>query len=293
MTKAKSISLKTKIALTIGMILWASAFVGIRAGLEGYTPGGLALMRFIVASICMFIICLFLPKRNKIKTSDICWLIILGAIALGIYHVALNQGELTVPAGTASFLISQSPVMTTILAVIFLKERLTLLCIVGMAISVFGVVLIMLGGDAQFKFDMGVFYVLLSAFAGSVYSVLQKIFLKKYHVIEVTAYVIWGATLALLIYLPGLSDQISNASMTATLAVIYLGIFPAAIAYVAWSYALAEMPASRAANFLYFMPLISTLLGWLCLGEIPLWTSLLGGLVALSGVWVVNHSYRK
>jgi drug/metabolite transporter (DMT)-like permease len=293
MSQSSAISLRTKLALVIAMVLWASAFVGIRAGLESYTPGVMALFRFMVASVCMFVIYLFLPKRNRIHIRDIVWLIILGAVTLGIYHVSLNTGEKTIPSGTASFIISQSPVITTLFAVLFLKERPSLLCLGGMAISVVGICIIMFGGSAQVSFDIGAIFVLISAIAGSVYSTLQKIFLKKYHVIEVTAYVIWGATLALLIYLPQLPHEVANASITATLSVIYLGIFPAAIAYVAWSYALAEMPAVRASNFLYFMPLISTLLGWMLLSEIPLWTSLAGGLLALLGLWVVNHSYRR
>jgi drug/metabolite transporter (DMT)-like permease len=287
-----SISFKVKIALTIAMVLWASAFVGIRAGLQGYSPGALALFRFVIASVCMYFIYMRLPQRNKMHYTDMIWLLILGAVAIGIYHVSLNYGEILVPSGTASFIISQSPVITTLLAIVFLRERLTVYGFAGMAISVFGVALIMLGGNAEIKFQVENFYILIAAVMGSLYSVLQKPFLKKYHAIEVTAYVIWGATLPLLFYLPELTQQITRASSAATIATIYLGIFPAAIAYVAWSYALTEMPASRASNFMYFMPVVSTLLGWLCLSEVPLWITLLGGSVALFGLWVVNQSYH-
>jgi drug/metabolite transporter (DMT)-like permease len=292
MSNSTLISFKSKLALTIAMILWASAFVGIRAGLQSYSPGALALFRFTIASVCMYFIYMRLPNRSKMELTDIIWLLMLGAVAIGIYHVSLNYGELLIPSGTASFIISQSPVITTLLAIIFLRERLTFFGILGMAISVFGVALIMFGGNADLKFQVENFYILLAALMGSLYSVLQKPFLKKYHAIEVTAYIIWGATLPLLYYLPELTHQISHASTAATWATIYLGIFPAAIAYVAWSYALKEMPASRASNFMYFMPIVSTLLGWLCLSEIPLWISLVGGCVALMGLWLVNQSYH-
>jgi drug/metabolite transporter (DMT)-like permease len=292
MSRSVAISFNVKIALTIAMVLWASAFVGIRAGLQSYSPGALALFRFVIASVCMYFIYMRLPNRNKIALPDILWMLALGAVAVGIYHVALNYGEILVPSGTASFIVSQSPVITTILAIIFLRERLTIYGFMGMAISVLGVTLIMLGGHAEFKFQIENFYILIAAVMGSVYTVLQKPFLKKYHAIQVTVYIIWGATLPLLFYLPELTQQITKASYTATWATIYLGIFPAAIAYVAWSYALNEMPASRASNFMYFMPVISTLLGWLCLSEVPLWISLFGGCIALFGLWLVNQSYH-
>lgn len=84
-----------------------------------------------------------------------------------------------------------------------------------------------------------------------------------------------------------------QASWTATLVIVYLGIFPASIGYIAWSYALARIPASRAVSFLYFMPFVATLLGWLWLSEVPKLLSVFGGVVAIFGVWLVNQSYAK
>jgi len=293
MHNTSSISVKIKIALAVAMILWASAFVGIRAGLHGYSPGVLALLRFLVASVCMFFIYLRLPSRNNINRRDICRLLLIGAVTLGCYHVPLNYGEQSVSSGIASFVISQSPILTTIFAILFLGERLSLYGLLGMTISFSGMILILLGQGDGIKLDIGIFYILLAAISGSIYSVLQKTFLKKYHAIEVTTYLVWGGTLALLIYLPALSAEVLHAPTHATLAVVYLGVFPGAIAYLAWGYALASMPASRATNFLYFMPIMATLLGWMCLGEVPVLFSLLGGVIALLGVWIVNESYHK
>ncbi|MEO8401796.1 MAG: EamA family transporter, partial [Gammaproteobacteria bacterium] len=286
-------SLKTKIALFLAVTLWASAFVGIRAGLEGYTPGGLALLRFIIASFCMLIIYFRLPQRTAICWGDKGLLLLVGMFGVGCYNIALNYGEIAVSSGIASFIISLSPIVTLIFAILFLRESISLNMVVGTIISIIGVGLIMLSKTNQFDFHLGVFYVLIASIIGGAYSVLQKPFLKKHHAIEVTAYIMWGATILLLIYAPDALRDIKTASYQATFSVIYLGIFPAAIGYIAWSYGLKEVPASQAVNFLYFMPLIATFLGWVCLGEIPTWLSLVGGLVALFGVWVVNHPRER
>jgi drug/metabolite transporter (DMT)-like permease len=289
MQKPTLFSIKTQIALIIAIFLWSSAFVGIRLGLQGYSPGALALLRFLIAAVCMFFVFIRKPRRSQIPPKDLFLLVLFGALGLGGYNVALNYGELTIPSGIAGFMVSQSPLITMVVAVFFLREKFSSQVLLGILISIVGVALISIGESDHFKFDLGLLYMFFATLLNAFYSVLQKPFLRKYHAIDVTVYIIWGAALALLIFLPDLLHDMKHASHAATWAAIYLGIFPAAIAYIAWSYALAAIPASRAVSFLYFMPVIATFLGWLCLGEIPVMLSLAGGFVALFGVWVANH----
>ncbi len=287
------LSLKTKIALAVAIILWSSAFVGIRMGLKGYSPGSLALFRFLIASICMGLIYLKWSNKNKFSKKDLLLLFLFGAIGIGGYHVFLNYGEISIPSGIASFIVSQSPLISMFFAIAFLRESFSPGAMVGALISIIGVGLISIGESDHFKFDIGILFMLIATLLSGLYSVLQKPFLKKYHAIDVTVIIIWGCTLVLLVYLPSLLRDIKTASMSATIAVVYLGIFPAAIAYIAWSYALARMPASQCVSFLYFMPVIATVLGWLCLGEVPVVLSLFGGMIALLGVWIANRSFAK
>ncbi len=284
---------KTKIALFVAILLWASAFVGIREGLKEYSPEGLALLRYLIASVFIGIVYFRLPARNHIPYKDICALLIIGALGIGAYSITLNYGELVISSGMASFIISQSPIITTICAMIFLGERLNFLRVMGFLISVMGVVLIAFGEVGGFKWNASITYILLATFLGGCYSILQKPFLKKYHAIEATTYVIWGGTLFLLMYTPKLHHDLLGASVVTTLTITYLGIFPAAIGYIGWNYALAEIPASRAVSFLYFMPFLAMILGWVLLGEVPILLSVGGGIVAMLGVWLVNQSYHK
>ena len=136
---------------------------------------------------------------------------------------------------------------------------------------------------------MGSLFVFIAAISTSIYFVVQKPMLVKYSSLEVVTYAIWFGTLTMLPGLHGIREEMADASMVSTVSVVYLGVFPAVVAYVAWSYVLSRMPASRAATFLYVVPVLSILLGFLLINEMPTIVSLVGGGVVLSGVFVVNR----
>jgi len=282
---------RTLIAIGVTLFFWASGFAGIRAGLSAYAPGHLALFRFLVASAVLAVYALVI-RMPLPKARDLPAILLLGFLGVTVYHVALSHGEVTVTAGAASLLIGSGPVFTGLLATLFLGERLKAWGWLGIATSFSGVALIALGEGEGVSFDPGAFLILLAALGISLYFVFQKPFLKKYSAVQFAAYTIWAGTLVMLIYLPGLAPAVRSAPLGATLAVVYLGVFPAALAYVSWSYALSRSPASIAASFLYLSPVLAGLIAWVWLREVPAVLSLAGGGLSLCGVVLVNTRGR-
>lgn len=288
----KSLSARGYVAIAVTLLLWASAFAGIRAALRGYQPGQVALLRFLVASAVLAgygaATRMRLPARR-----DLPGIALMGVLGITIYQVALNYGEVSVNAGSASFLVAAAPGITAILAVVFLHERLRTLGWVGTATAFAGVGLIAFGNGEGFSLQPGALLVLLAAVVTSLYFIIQKRFLGRYSAIAITTYGIWLGTIPMLVFAPGLAQQVQAAPLSSTLAILYLGVFPAATAYVTWAYALSLAPASRAASFLFLSPLLATAIAWLWLGESLGPLALLGGALVVVGVVLVNTRGRE
>ena len=288
---------RTWMAIAGVLLLWASAFAGIRAGMrltptggigaDGYGPGELALLRFATASVALALYGLATRMRLPAR-SDLPGIGLAGLLGISIYHVALNFGEVTVQAGAASLLISAAPVFTALLSTILLQGRLTRVGWGGILLAFAGVALIALSGGGGLRFTPGALLILLAAVVTAAFFILSKKSLRRYTALEFTSYAIWAGTLPLFIFLPDLIRQFHTAAPPATVAVIYLGIFPAAIAYVLWNYALSRMPASLLSSFLYLSPVIASFIAWVWLGEVPSPLTILGGAIAILGVILVQ-----
>lgn len=288
------ILLAATIALTL--LLWASAFPAIRVALRGgekyggYSPEHIALGRYLVASLVLGIVALV--RRFSLPTrGDWPAIFAMGFLGFSVYNVALNKGEVLISAGVASFLINTAPVWTLLLATIFLRERLSFLGWTGIAISFGGIGLLALGEQhAQSAQDglRGALLVLLAALAASGYTILQKHYLKKYDALPLISSVIWAATALLLVFAPGLTHAVQHASREATISIVYMGVFPAALAYVLWAWILARVPIALAVSFIYVVPVLTTAISWLWLGETLSSRAFVGGIIALCGVVLVN-----
>jgi drug/metabolite transporter (DMT)-like permease len=279
-------------AAILTAILWASAFPGIRAALPHYSPFHVALIRYTAASIVLVVYALFTRMRLP-RWQDLPRFFLLGLIGIAYYNVALNGGEVRVPSAEASFLVASAPIFMAGEALLFLKERIRLGGWAGIALSCAGIAIITVSQMTEFHADMWALLVLSAALAQSIYSIGQKSLLSRYSAFECTAYAIWTGTIVLLIFSPGLLTEIRFAPLAATGAAIYLGVFPGALGYVCWAYALSRLPGATAASFLYIIPLIAIGIAWLWLGEEPSFLALWGGLFVLAGVVLVNTSKQK
>jgi drug/metabolite transporter (DMT)-like permease len=287
-----SIPPKAALAAAITVVFWGSAFPGIEAGLDAYEPGQLALLRYLFASATIGAVAVTRSFRLP-HTRDLPGIAVLGTLGFTIYHGALNYGQVSVTAGSASFLVQTAPIFATLLAVVFLGERLSLKGWIGIAVSFSGAGLIAVGEADGLRFEPGAGLVLGAAFAGASYFTLQKTYLDRYTPLEITAYAMWVGTLIMaLTWGAALPAQVAAAPADATLAVAYIGVLPGALAYVTYAYVLSHLPVAQTTSLLYLVPLVALPVAWVWRGEVPTATAVAGGLLALAGVALVQHDHR-
>jgi len=287
--------------LIVGMsvVFWAFAFPLIIVALEELNPENLAILRLFIASLIFFVYyVLKKPRFSALHKPDIPWLFLLGFIGISVYHLGLNYGEQYVSAGTASLIIATIPLFVVILASIFLKETITLLKAAGILISLIGVITISLWGTPGITIEItylsAAAAVLLASIVGAMYTIAGKKFMKRYDPLSLTAYAFLFGNLGLLVFVrPLFFEQVMNLSWQVWLSVIYLACFPTVLSYTFWYTALEVRPASELTVYLYFIPVISTLVSVLFFGESITLFYLFGGFLVIFGLYIVNKKKKK
>ncbi len=282
-------------AVACTLVFWASAFVAIRHLGHDFTPGSLSLGRLLVAAVCLAVVAL---SRDVLRPTrrEILPIVLIGLLWFGVYNVALNAGEEKVDAGTAAMLVQVSPVLIALLAAIFLSERFTIYLGIGLALAFGGVALIAFAtspDDESGKGDLiGVLLCLVSAVAYSISLILQKPLVRRISGVQVTWMACTIGAISCLPFAGDLVTQARDAPASSIWWLIYLGVFPTAIAFSTYAFALKHMSASSLGVTTYLVPPITIVMGVVFLSEAPPTMAYAGGALALVGVAVARRKPR-
>ncbi|MBT9945910.1 DMT family transporter [Staphylococcus aureus] len=270
------------------IILWGSAFPIIKIALNDFSAESLSAFRLILATIILlpFVIIKKLPTP---ELRDIPVIFILGFCGFVIYHTALNFGETLISAGISGILVSTTPIFSSALAYMFLKEHFSKWNWLSSLVAFIGISIISISKDDYTTINvLGVFIILLASFSESLYFTFQKKYTEKYGFIAFTLYTIMASSPFMLIFIPEIINDIHGATFTSIVSVLYLAIFPTIIPYVLLAYIVKSVGVSDATMSLYLTPIVSLLLSYLLLDELPTTLAIIGGIITLLGVSLSN-----
>ncbi|MFF9349754.1 DMT family transporter [Streptomyces sp. NPDC014734] len=268
------------------VLLWASAFVSIRSAGAAYSPGALALGRLLAGSLALGTLVLLRREGFPPRAAwpGILWS---GLLWFGLYTVVLNRAERLVDAGTAAMVVNIGPLLIALLGARVLGEALPRRLLAGMAVSFAGAVVVglsMSGNDDASVPGVGLCVLAAVAYAAGV--VGQKPALRHGSALQVTTFGCLVGTVGCLPFSGSLVSEAAGAPLSATLNMVYLGLFPTALAFTTWAHALARTTAGRMGATTYAVPALVVAMSWLLLGEVPAPLAVVGGVLCLAGVAV-------
>ena len=270
------------------MLLWPSTYVAIRAAGPAFAPGALALLRLGIGAVILGVV-VVIRREPWPSGRDLARIIASGAMLFGLYSIAVNIGEQGVDAGTAALLINVGPVLIAVGGGWLLREGFPRRLVIGLLVAFAGAAVVGISSSAGSSASTaGVLWCLAAAVGWAVGVVLQKPVLERVSGLQVTFLACaTGAAMCL----PWAGDLISDLHRAPAQPIwlgLYIGVFPTAVAYSTWAYALRHTSAGRLAVVTYVMPAVTIALSWLFLREVPAALALAGGVLCIAGVLIAQ-----
>ena len=291
MVSTERLDARALVCIAIALVTWSSAYAAIAYALASFTPGEVAFSRLAIGSLCFA--GLLAAKRVPLPSRrDWPRLALLGLIGLTTYHVCLNWAETRIASGTAAILICLVPAATAAVSALWLRERLSLRTWIGLAVALAGTVLVVFASGQKVEADPKALLVLVCVLASAIYFVGQKPLFARSSTLAVTAFTFFAGTLGCLPFAGGLPHALATAPWSHVAALLWLGIAPSFIGYLAWNVAVHRASASRVSSFIYLSPPIALVIGWVWLHEVPGAMELAGGAVVIGGVVLANMRRR-
>jgi len=275
------------------IFIWGISFIATKYTLGEIKPLVIILFRQIIGVIVLVLFALRTKKSFIITLKDLRWLAIFSFIATIHLWIQITGLEYT-SASNTGWIIGTTPIFMLILSQIFFKEKITSLQLVGIILSFFGLFLLVSKGDftsINLISNKGDLLVLISAFTWAIYSLVGKKITLNFSPLMTIIYLF----LIMTIYIAPFTinreniNAVIHLSYSVWLAIIFLGIFCSAVAYVLWAQAMNEMPASKVGVFLYVQPFITFFAAWILLNEHITFLTMLSGIIIVGGVVLVNR----
>ena len=282
-----------RIAATVALVLaWGSTFAAVKVGLEHAPPVLFGGLRSIVGGAVIVVVALLRSGAPRLRESWPAYAV-LTLLNVVLFFTLQTLAILELPSGLAAVLIYLQPVLTGVLAAPLLGESLTWVKVAGLLVGFAGIVVVSAGALSGHVSGLGVAYAVVGALIWS----LGTIAFKGY---GARVDVWWSVALPFLV--GGLVMTAGGAVVEGT-SITWSGEFLSAFAYSAlvgtalswslWFWLVGSGEAGRVASYIFFVPLVSLLIGAVYLHE-QLGASLLAGAaLVIVGVYLVNRRPRR
>ena len=260
--------------------IWSSAYVYTKVALLTFSATALGLLRCAVATLCLMTLLTFY-RQLAVKWRHIPVFMLSGASGFSLYFIAFNTGSLSLNPTTASIIIALCPIISALLALVVFKEKLRTSQWLA-TLTAFSAVLFISLQEGSLLISQGIIWMLGAAALLALYNVIQRRMNRQISALQMTAYSFLFGTVMLLGYAPDALRELHDAPSGAIALVIYLGLFPGAVAYITWGKALSLAEnTGQVTNWMFLTPCLALLLEYVVTDSYPGKATLAGGSIIL------------
>lgn len=282
--------------LIVSMILWGTSFVWSKVALQYYNTNTIVFFRLIVSALILSPV-LFITKKFKFPAKKhIPMFLLLALFEPFLYFLGETNGLKYLTPSMTSVLISIIPLFTPFVAYLFLKERITVVNLLGIIISIGGILLLVFGKDMSLEVaPLGLALLMLAIIAANGYSVMIKKLPNEYSIINI---IFWQNILGILYFSPIVAftshDDIfvTGFVQEGVFAILKLGFFASTLAFLFYMYGLKFMSITKVNVFTNTIPIFTIIISWLILDEGIGPKKIIGILIVIGGVVISQLKYR-
>ena len=281
------------LSLTFAMFIWASSFIALKAAMEDLGPFTVIFLRMLIASLCfVYFIKSFL--KYDFSKEDIKYIFLLALFEPCLYFIFESKSLQYTTASQAGMITSLMPIITAMAAGYFLKEIISKQIIFGSFIAMSGAIWLSLQGTSSIDAPnplLGNFLELLAMICGAGYTITARYLSDKYSALFITAIQVFiGAIFFTPLFLYEYFTIDMNITIKSFLWIAYLGIVVTLAGYGLYNYALTKIEASKAAMFVYLIPVFTLILAYFILNEKLSIFEFIACFVILFGVFISEFS---
>ncbi|ADO82139.1 DMT family transporter [Ilyobacter polytropus] len=289
-------SILDKNIMVISSIFFSGAFIAGKFSIMEFPVFSLTFFRFLIASVILFLIMHFRGENLKISKSEIPHVIVLSLLGMVGYHLFFFTALKYTSSVNTSLIAASNPIMTTVLASIFLKERVSLKAAFGIVISFIGVAVIVTNGSYEvlknMNFNIGDLYMLIAVLSFSCYFILLKNVLSRIPPMKLTAYVFLFCVLILLpaVIIENPASYMGSVTIKGWGSLLYMATFASVIAYMLQQVSVKRIGPSKTSLYINLIPLFSMVMAYFILGEKITIQKILAAAMIISGVIITLKS---
>jgi len=270
------------------MILWGTSFVWGKIALEYYNAITVIFFRLVISVIFLVPVLLIARKFVLPRRKHLHLFLLLALFEPFLYFLGETNGLAYVEPSMASVIISVIPLFTPIVAFYFLREKISVLNLIGIVISITGIVVLVFGKDMSLEVSVnGLLLLFLAIVAANGYSVMIKKIPDEYSVLTV---IFWQNVIGMLYFLPIALIYSTGEILTIGFvsrgfwAIVELGILASTVAFLFYMYGLKFMPITKVNVFTNVIPIFTIIISYLFLDEQIGIKKIIGIIIVISGV---------